>query len=514
MNDDVRFRLLGPVRIQRAGNEHPLGSGRRAACLAVLALTSGASRDDLVSAVWGDNPPASANGNVYTHVNALRNALGDGLLTRENGVYRLRATEQTVDVLRFEALREQARRYRAAGNLFAELASLNDGLGLWDGAALEGLPGPFAEAQRARLHELRLAGEQRRAEVLVELGRPGEAVDALRELVAAHPLQESPHRLLMAALDAAGRPEEALGVYEDLNNSLVLDSGIEPTADLRRIREHIAIGSGSWPPRLRDVLRAVVFLGANATIEELCQATGLPRSAVAQEIDAARAGGVLTIAAGRVEFHDPTVARALYNSTPEALRAALHGFFAEMIADSFGPPQRVAAQLLRAEPAPLTPAASRWLLEHSSQLALGSPDAAIALLRRAHLQYLPDHEVHVALSVWLARLLYGRGEDAVPEAGWVAARTDDPDVQAEMLWIAASSHDRQDRPSAAADIARSTLSSRRYPEPWLGRFRNLILRLRLSLPGQPTEPRHGRAAVLNEHEISAYRRSVASDGPR
>lgn len=510
---DARIRLLGPVRIRRDGDEHVLGSGHRAAVLAVLALNGSASRQQLVAAVWGADPPASANGNVYTHVNALRRVLGDRLLTRSDGVYRMQVHEHAVDALHFEAVRERARRHRMMGEPFAELESLREGLELWDGDAIAGVPGPFAEAQRARLHELRVDSGQRHAEVLLALGRHGEAIEALRPLVAAHPLRESLRRLLMMALHAAGQRDEALRVYGELSALLVREMGTEPTAGLRRIREHIAGSPEPEERRMRDVLRAVAFLGDGATLDEISQVTGLPRATVEQTIGVARSEGVLTTASGAVTFRDPDLASALYGNTPRALRSALHSFFAAMIADSFGPPERVAAQLLLSDPAPLHPKTSRWLLEHIDQLALQSPSVATTLLRRAHLQHLSDQETHVALMVWLARLLFGQGRDAVAEAGWVAARTDDPDVQAEMLWIAACSHDGNDRPVAAADIARSALSTRRCSQPWLDRFRNLTLRLRLRLPGVPTEPQHERSAVVSESKVSAYRWAITSDGP-
>lgn len=513
-HDNLQIRLLGRVRLRRHGEDQFIGTGRRAAVLAVLAIEGSASREQIVAAVWGDDPPASVNGNVYTHVNALRDVLGDRMLTHADGVYRLNLTEQAVDALRFEALRRQARRHRVMGEPLVELALLQESLGLWDGDALAGVPGPFAGAHRARLHELRLAGEQRLAEVLLDLDRHDEAIARLRPLVTAHPLQESLHRLLMTALHAGGQRDEALRVYEDLSAFLLRTTGTEPTAELRRTREHIEGGPRPGHQRAHDVLRAVAFLGDGATIGEICQVTGLPRSAVNRTVETVRAEGVLTTSSGTVAFRDPATARALYDSTPEVLRRALHGFFAAMIADSFGPAERVAAQLLRADPAPLDPTASRWLLEHVDQLALRSPGDAIALLQRAHLQHMSDRDVHVALSVWLARLLFGQGRDAVPQAGWVAARTRDPDVQAEMLWIAACSHDSQGQHVAAAEIARSALSTRRYAQPWLERFRNLILRLRLRLPGVPTEAHHDRSAVVSANKLSVYRRAIAPDGPR
>ena len=489
----MRVQLLGPAVLGQV----PLGSGRRAGVLAVLALHAGVTKEQIIAAVWGDDPPASASGNVYTHINALRDIVGEESLTRSAGAYRLHVA--AVDALRFEQLRELAALHRAAGDNDAELATLAESLRLWQGEALAGIPGPFAEARRARLHELRLAAQQRHAEVLLTLGRPAEAVAALRPLAAEHPLQESLHELLMIALHADGQRSVALAVYDGFHDFLVRETGTEPAASLRRTRERIA------GHRTRDIVRAVAFLGDGATVGEVSQVTGLPPATVARE-----AGDDLLLTSGTLAFRDQATARELRGNTPEALRATLHAFFAEMIAEAYGPPERVAAQLLLSGPAPLSNKASRWLLENIDELAAGSPADAVALVQRAHLHQSSDQETHLALSVWLARLLFRQGQDAVPEAGWVAARTGDPDVQAEMWWIAAVSHDRQGRPAAAAEVARSMLGARRHAQPWLDRFRGLVLRLRLSLPGEPTAPRHDRGDVVSAKKVAKYRRTIGS----
>src|SRR5688500_1770646 len=104
------LRLLGPVRAWRDGAELALGSARRAAVFAVLALHAGhaVSREQLVAALWGDEPPASAIGNVYTYVSTLRQVLEPGrdrwtagqLLTSGGGTYCLHVPEDDVDVFR------------------------------------------------------------------------------------------------------------------------------------------------------------------------------------------------------------------------------------------------------------------------------------------------------------------------------------------------------------------------------------------------------------------------------
>ena len=261
-HEGMDLRLLGPVRAWRDGTELALGSARRAAVLAVLALHAGhaVSRQQLVTALWGEEPPASATGNVYTYVSTLRQVLEPGrgrwaagqLLTSGGGTYCLHVAKQDVDVFRFEALREESRRHRTSGSRLAELAALEAAMRLWQGEALLGVPGPYAAAQRLRLTELRLASAERHAALLLELDRHEEAIAALRLLVQAYPLQETLHGMLMTALHASGRRAEALQVHDELSRVLLEETGTEPSAALRAVRVRILTGTSKPAVRTRS----------------------------------------------------------------------------------------------------------------------------------------------------------------------------------------------------------------------------------------------------------------------
>ncbi|MBO4161982.1 AAA family ATPase [Micromonospora antibiotica] len=215
----VELRLLGPVRALRDGTELVLGSARRTAVLCVLALRAGeaVSRDQLVDAVWGDDPPQSAAGNVYTYVSTLRQLLEPArgrwtagrLLSSGGGSYQLHLTPTSVDVLRFESLHAQAQRQRSTGHTDAELNATAAALRLWRGEAFAGVPGPFAEQQRSRLTALRIATAERYAELLTGRGRQQEAAQVLRELMTAHPHREEPRRTFVVAPPVAARPTDS-----------------------------------------------------------------------------------------------------------------------------------------------------------------------------------------------------------------------------------------------------------------------------------------------------------------
>ncbi|SED60784.1 DNA-binding transcriptional activator of the SARP family [Amycolatopsis tolypomycina] len=299
-----RLQLLGPMKAWQGETELDLGSAHRRTVLAALAMHPNrtVSREELIDAVWGDAPPQSAQGSIYTYVSGLRRALepgrakGEGpqLLASIGSGYSLRLATEAIDVHRFEALREQAHRKHAAGDLRGSREAFDEALALWHGVPLSGLPGPFAAAQRARLTELRLATVERRAEVVLESGGHSELVAELTALTREHPFRETLRGLLMRALVQAGRRTEAIAVYADVRARLVESSGTEPGPALRRLHDELLAKPAAAPepapvaavsrmPAAALPERAEIFVGREAELDRLHEAvvelgTGVGRS--------------------------------------------------------------------------------------------------------------------------------------------------------------------------------------------------------------------------------------------
>jgi len=248
----LRVELLGPPRAWLGQQELALGPSRQRAVFAVLALRAEhvVSRAELIDAVWGESAPATAEGSVYTYVSGLRRKLepqrsrrspGDILTSRASG-YALRLAQDALDVTVFERLREQGQRQLTSGDHQAAARSLETALNLWHGEALCGVPGPFAETQRGRLAELRLATIELRARARLGMGGHVELAAELTGLVQEYPLRESLRELLMIALYRGGRKAEALETFRETRRVLVEELGIEPGSALRRAHEQILAG--------------------------------------------------------------------------------------------------------------------------------------------------------------------------------------------------------------------------------------------------------------------------------
>lgn len=244
-----RFEVLGPLRAFRGDAELALGWPRQRAVLAALLLRAGqvVSRDELIDAVWGAEPPMTAANVVQAYIAGLRKVLEPGRGHRQPGVlltsagpgYVLHVAEGHLDLAVAERHLENARMARAAGNLEAAATGLETAVAIWRGVPLAGVPGPLAEIERARLAERRLTVLEDRAEMLLRLGRAADLADELASLVTEHPFRERLAGLLMRALYQGGRRAEALAVYRSARKTLAEELGIEPGPSLRRLHDDI-----------------------------------------------------------------------------------------------------------------------------------------------------------------------------------------------------------------------------------------------------------------------------------
>ncbi|GAA1027223.1 MULTISPECIES: BTAD domain-containing putative transcriptional regulator [Amycolatopsis] len=247
LTPELTVQLLGDVHVSRGSVELDLGSSFRRGVFAVLACSAEhtVARHELVDALWGEAPPPSASGSLYTYVSDLRRVLEPGrprrgdcrTLASVGSGYTLSVPRKNIDLFQFSALCETAQDLAANARRELALETVETALGLWRADALSGVPGPFAEAQRLRLAGVRLSALELRAELLLGLGPQTGLVDELRVLCAEHPNRESLRAQLMRALHGCGRTAEALKVFAEFQSILMDESGIEPSLDLRKLRQ-------------------------------------------------------------------------------------------------------------------------------------------------------------------------------------------------------------------------------------------------------------------------------------
>ncbi|WP_405583847.1 AfsR/SARP family transcriptional regulator [Streptomyces sp. NBC_01092] len=258
----LRFAVLGPVRAWHGEGELDLGPPQQRVVLAALLLRRGrpVTIAELIDAVWGDEPPATAVAVLRSYVSRLRKVLEPGrdasasprVVESAAGGYLARAPEHALDLGLFERRVAEAKRLRAAGEVSAAAELLHRALDGWEETPLAGLPGPLAEAERSRLTEERLATLELRLDIDVSLGRHGEVIAELTALTSEHPLRERLCRLFMLALYRSGRQAEALAAYRRTRSTLLDELGVEPGVPLREMHDRILAADASLDPSPRQ----------------------------------------------------------------------------------------------------------------------------------------------------------------------------------------------------------------------------------------------------------------------
>ncbi|MDT8305720.1 MAG: AAA family ATPase [Anaerolineae bacterium] len=255
----LRLTLLGPPRVERAGQ--PVGINRRKslALLSYLAASSQAhSRDTLATLFWPDVPQRRARGNLRRALSDLNQVIGEGVLLlngetvaldSENGLWS--------DVAQFRAnlaacaqhphtpeetcseclplLAEAVNLYQAdflAGFTLRDTTEFDD----WQSFEAGGLRQDYA-ATLARL-----------VNVLIEQGDYQAAIAHARRWVALDRFYELAQQQLMLLYALSGRRHEALRQYQSCVEALEAELGIAPSPETEALYQRIVSGDVSPAP--------------------------------------------------------------------------------------------------------------------------------------------------------------------------------------------------------------------------------------------------------------------------
>jgi DNA-binding CsgD family transcriptional regulator len=258
-------------------------------------------------------------------------------------------------------------------------------------------------------------------------------------------------------------------LLHELTGALVRD-GVEPVAaaaaEVRAlvpdaVARSLVLRLARLPRATGALARAVAVLGTGAALRDA--------AALAELDDAEAARAAATLAAVAIlgpglplEFVHPLVRTAVYEDMPAAERAVWHARAARVLAAGGARAERVAAQLMRAEPAGDPWAVEQLRAAAADAMASADPRSAISYLRRAFVEPVPADQrlavmeelVHAGSTA--ADLSAGDGLDGDPVAELAAnPRT----LQASayplglMLWVtgrAGEADQLLDRARAAA----------------------------------------------------------------
>jgi DNA-binding SARP family transcriptional activator/tetratricopeptide (TPR) repeat protein len=245
----MEFRLLGPVEVCLHGRLVDVGPLQLRLCLAVLAAEAGrpVSVDALIDRLW-DEPPRHPRRTLQVYLSRLRQVLAAAdtssqpaeMVLRRSGGYLLDVDPEWVDVHRLQRLIGEARdREDRDAERFVLLGQAVE---LWRGRPLADLPGRWAERVRQGWQQQYLDAVVAWALACLQRSDPAAVLPRLNELVGEHPLVEPLAAAYLRALQAAGRPAEALEHYAAVRRRLAEELGTEPSVELQQVHRRLLAG--------------------------------------------------------------------------------------------------------------------------------------------------------------------------------------------------------------------------------------------------------------------------------
>ncbi|MEV1025616.1 BTAD domain-containing putative transcriptional regulator [Streptomyces sp. NPDC050264] len=274
----------------RDGARHVALSGSKAhTVLAALLLARGRVVSDgrMSELLWGWDPPATTNAQIYTYISRLRKLLGPHAdLVRRPPGYQLVDAGARVDVVEFELLHERGAAALREGRSQEASGLLREALGLWRGTLANVSP-QLAEAELPQLEEAHTSCLEHRVEADLMLGRHHQLVSELTGLVAESPIRERLRAQLMTALFRCGRQADALRLFHEGRAILAEELGVDPGPDLVAVYQAVLTGTPKPPvrPVRGPVLATRPFTlppaladcaGRQAEFDELCAALAPP----------------------------------------------------------------------------------------------------------------------------------------------------------------------------------------------------------------------------------------------
>ena len=269
MVDVMEFRVLGPLRVEDAGTEFPLGGPKQRTVLALLVAAAGAPvpMDALLMGVYGPDAAPKARRTLHTYISRYRSAFGD-VIERRGDDYALAVDPTSIDAVRFEDLIERA---KSLVDVSESAEVLRSALGLWRGRPYADVDAAALEAEARRLEALRAEAIETRVALELAAGRHRELVAELEVLVAQHPEREQLRADHMLALYRCGRQADALRAYRAAVEYLREELGLDPSPELQRLEQQILSQDG-WldfrpRPRRRSLpARYTSFVGRTAEL--------------------------------------------------------------------------------------------------------------------------------------------------------------------------------------------------------------------------------------------------------
>ena len=217
----------------------PGAKGRLLFAYLVLNRDRRMSRDELLTAVYGQEASPDQHPSLSVLLSKLRSVIGQELLVGRSELELVLPGDAFVDV---EAAREalRAESHVAAGEWAESWGPAGVAYHVARRPLLQGEDRPWLEDWRRRIEDVHLRGLECLAEARLGLGGPlSQAEDCARQLIELAPYRETGHRILMEALEQRGNVAEALLAYDRLRVLLRDELGVAPSPTVQSVHRRL-----------------------------------------------------------------------------------------------------------------------------------------------------------------------------------------------------------------------------------------------------------------------------------
>jgi DNA-binding SARP family transcriptional activator len=224
----ISIAVLGPLAVDGLNRRI-----KRAATYELLAYLTlhpkGASRDELVEAIWPAQDPERTRPRFWQSVTEARKAIGDAWVHKGER-YQLDRSKVRVDLDELDQLLTVA-----SDDTTSDATTLERALALWRGEPLEGADYLWAEGEMRSLSATLLDLLERVGRVRLAHGDARGALQMAEQAIALDQLHEPSWRLALQAEHALGLRESITRRYDDLTRSLDEQLGLEPARETRLV---------------------------------------------------------------------------------------------------------------------------------------------------------------------------------------------------------------------------------------------------------------------------------------
>jgi DNA-binding SARP family transcriptional activator len=241
----TRIQLCGRLVVELCGRRVedalPGAKGRLLFAFLVLNRDRRMSRDELLTAVYGEEASPDQQPSLSVLLSKLRGVIGREFLAGRSEIELVLPPDAFVDV---EAAREalhRAESHVAAGKWAESWGPAGVAYHVSRRPLLQGEDRPWLDEWRRRLDDLHLRGLECFAQARLGLGGPTlpQAEDAARRLIELAPYRETGHQILIEALERRGNVAEALLAYDRLRVLLRKELGVAPSPSMQSVHRRL-----------------------------------------------------------------------------------------------------------------------------------------------------------------------------------------------------------------------------------------------------------------------------------